>query len=250
MSYTQEDIVEQLETNYQTTYQFLIDFEHPYFHTAGSRLTLYADRSRWAIVFEKSGYSNSGYRGEIELFYFGNCLQNLEDKASGGDRTSNMQIVALIDNDEIERMENDYDGIIAKGITQVKVRETLLDIELNIKEYEKRDIRDEVYGYEEGVIHFYSLIRYLDELHPELFRATEEELRMCLPDDLPKIMHINQWHHQTCGILEGEFMGDRPGDYETYPMIADVLVSKDPTKWKPTLAPNNDWRNWPGAGYM
>jgi hypothetical protein len=33
-------------------------------------------------------------------------------------------------------------------------------------------------------------------------------------------------------------------------MIADILVSKDTTKWKPTLKPNNDWRNWPNAGYM
>ena len=47
-----------------------------------------------------------------------------------------------------------------------------------------------------------------------------------------------------------EVVDKKPGDYETYKMIADILVSGDTTKRKPTLKPNNNWRNWPNAGHM
>lgn len=59
-SFTQKDILDYLEATDQEIYHFFIDLEHPYFFTAGSRLTLYADDKRWAIVFEKSGYANRG----------------------------------------------------------------------------------------------------------------------------------------------------------------------------------------------
>ena len=243
--FTQTDILNDLERYDQETYHFFIDLEHPYFHTAGSRLTLFADEKRWAIVFEKSGYSNSGYRGEIELAYFGNCLINLQSEGSSEGYTSNMKTVVLIDNEEMERIENDTDELVAKHIKQVKVRDTMLDIEQEKSVYIQKDITDSVYDNPENLIDIPSLIRYLDEQHSMLFRATDSELRKCLPADLPKLMHIDQWHHEA--YYEGH--GTRPSDYETYRMIADILVSRDTTKWKPTLKPNNDWRNWRNAGY-
>ena len=80
MPYSQKDILEYLEKCDQETYHFFIDLEHPYFFTAGSRLTLYADENRWAIVFEKSGYSTGSSAAEIEFANFGNCLINLKSK--------------------------------------------------------------------------------------------------------------------------------------------------------------------------
>jgi hypothetical protein len=40
MPYSQKDILEYLERYDQETYHFFVDLEHPYFFTAGSRLTL------------------------------------------------------------------------------------------------------------------------------------------------------------------------------------------------------------------
>lgn len=107
------------------------------------------------------------------------------------------------------------------------------------------------------------MIRYLDEEHPGLFRATDKELRTCLPPDLREIMCIDKWHHEEYhGYADGPFFdevvpanfekyaGKSPHHYETYNMIADILISKDSTKWKPSLKPNSDWRNWPGAGHF
>ena len=254
--FTQKDILNYLEETAQETYHFFIDFEHPYFHTAGSRLTLYADEMRWAIVFEKSGYSNRGLRGEIELSYFGNCLSNLQSEGSPEGYTSNMKSVEIIDTRTIE---NDMDELVSKNIIQVKVRDVLLNVEQDKSVYEKKNITNSLYDNEENLIDIPSLIRYLDEEHPDLFRATDKELRTCLPADLPRLMEINEWHHEAYTKLETfpssstyhyEIMGKKPSEYETYKMIADILVSKDITKWKPTLNSNNNWRNWPNGGNM
>jgi hypothetical protein len=254
--FTQKDILDYLEETDQETYHFFIDFEHPYFHTAGSRLTLYADTIRWAIVFEKSGYSNTGRLAEIELTYFGNCLTNLQSEGSADGFTSNMMNVVLIDT---LPLENDTDGLVSQKIRQVKVRDFLLSIEHDKSVYETKGIRDIVYDNEENLIDLPSLIRYLGEEHPTIFRATDKELGKCLPDDLPKLMQIDEWHHEAYTKFKHltspteyhfEVIGIKPSEYETYKMIADILVSRDSTKWRPTLKPNNNWRNWPNAGYM
>jgi hypothetical protein len=260
-SFTQKDILDNLEETGQETYHFFIDLEHPYFFTAGSRLTLYADKKRWAIVFEESGYTNRGFRGEIELFYFGNCLQNLQAQGDAEGITSNMQIISIIDNNEIERIEEGNFELVGKDIKQVKIRDTMLDIEQDKAVYVKKDITDTIYNHRnaENLIDIPSLIRFLDEQYPKLSRATDGELRKCLPADLPKLMQIDEWHHEAYSKYKlmtsptdyrYEVVGKKPSDYETYRMIADILVSRDTTKWRPTLKPNNNWRNWREGGHM
>ena len=57
-------------------------------------------------------------------------------------------------------------------------------------------------------------------------------------------MSLDKWHHKT--FTESD--GIEPSTYETYQLIAEVLVSGDQSLWKPTLEANNHWRNWPNAG--
>lgn len=46
-----------------------MDLEHPYFYTANSRLSLFADDANRTIVFEKSGYANrASDRARTRLF--------------------------------------------------------------------------------------------------------------------------------------------------------------------------------------
>jgi hypothetical protein len=259
-SFTQEDILNYLEETGQENYHFFIDFEHPYFFPAGSRLTLYADDKRWAIVFEKSGYSTGNNCGEIEFAYFCNCLINLKSGIPGDILTSNMKTVILIEDTDLEGVdESKYEELVSKDKTKIKVRDSFLAIEQDSSKYIAKGIMPRDYDNPKGLFDFYSLIRYLEEEHPDVFRATDKELRMCIPEDLPQLMHIDNWHHETYSKYRlrysetdyrDEVDGKKPGDYETYKMIADILVSRDTTKWKPTLRPNNNWRNWPGAGHM
>ncbi|MEJ0106252.1 MAG: hypothetical protein WDO19_28505 [Bacteroidota bacterium] len=259
-SFTQSDIINYLEETDHETYHFFIDFEHPYFYTAGSRLTLYADEKRWAIVFEKSGYSTGNSCGEIEFAYFGNCLKNLQSGIPGDITTSNIKQAILIHNTDLEQIdEGEFEELVAKGKNQISARDTYLTIEQDPSKYTGKGIMPRKYNNPKGLFDFYSLIRFLDEAHPNIFRATDQELRQCLPGDLPMLMQIDEWHHEAytkykhlTSPTEYQYkvIGKKPGDYETYNMIADILVSGDISKWKPTLEPNNNWRNWPNARHM
>lgn len=245
MPYSPKDILEYLEGYDQETYHFIIDLEHPYFFTAGSRLTLYADETRWAIVFEKSGYSTGSGAAEIEFTYFGNCLENLKSEIPGNETTSNRSTEWIINNAELEQIQHDFE-LVAKDKNEVKIRDTFIPIEHDWSKYLAKGIKPQHYENPDKLIDFPSLIRYLDEENTSLFRATDKELRMHLPTDLPQLMQIDKWHHKR--YYQGN--GTKPSEYETYRMIADILVSKDTIKWKPTLKANNDWRNWPNAGYL
>lgn len=259
-SFTKKDILNYLEEADQETYHFFIDFEHPYLYTAGSRLTLYADENHWAIVFEKSGYSTGNSCGVIELYYFGNCLQNLKSGIVGNESTSNLGQVILIKETDLEKIaERDFNELVAEDKDKIQVRDTILPIEQDSSKYIAKGIAPRDYKNPKRLFDFYSFIRYLDEQYPNIFRATDKELRMRLPEDLPKLMQIDQWHHEAYSKhkvptsrteYHYEITGKKPSEYETFRMIADILVSRDTTKWKPTLNPNNDWRNWPNAGYM
>lgn len=55
------------------------------------------------------------------------------------------------------------------------------------------------------------------------------------------------YYHYVNGP-DKELMGDAPSSYETFLLIADVLVNRDPSRFRPTLPPNNHWRNWAAAG--
>jgi hypothetical protein len=96
--------------------------------------------------------------------------------------------------------------------------------------------------------------RYLAFEHEATCRATMDELRMCLPDGLPLVMQIDSWHHREYMLYENgperRIIGDKPSSYETFPLIADVLVTGDPSRFRPTLAPNNHWSHWPEAGSL
>jgi hypothetical protein len=241
MAYSKEDILKELEDN--SPYKFFLDLEHGYFYTAGSRITLLGDNERWAIVFEKTGFANRSGHAEIELNYYGNCLINLEIAGFEDQFICNAKYLILIDGNDLTNIESDFE-LISKEAKSIKVRGQDIVIEQDIEKYLERGIQIQDFDNPDNLIDFQSLIRYLDEENKEIFRANEQELRTCLPGDLPLLLQIDRWHHKPYS----EYGGVKPREYETFQMIADILVTKDINKWKPTLKANNDWRNWPEAG--
>ena len=242
-TYSKEDILKALDD--EGVYNFFLDLEAGYFYTAGSRINLYGDKSRWAIVFEKSGFGNRSGRAEIELNYYGNCLLNL-DRAGYEDRyICNSKYLTLITGEAFAKIEEDFE-LVSKKATGVNVRNIELPIEQDIDKYKAKGIETQDFDNPNNLIDFQSLVRYLDEMNPESLRATNEELRTSIPNDLPLLLKIDSWHHKSYS----EHGGAKPSSYETFQLIADVLVTKDVNTWKPTLEPNNDWRNWPEAGSL
>lgn len=250
--YSDQDIIEYLDNIEHLKPFSSIDLGHPHIYTANSRLTLFADQTRWGIVFEKSGYNPRAARIELYLNYFGNCLENLQPMPNSLG-FYNSQTFELIGQDELIRVGNEHSYDVeaddVKLGVDIKLRDQYVNTPKTKQDYQKwvPDIMTRDYP---EFVYFQDLIRYLAFENEELCRATDEELRCSIPKDLPKIMVIDQWHHKHYSVYNGSVMGDPPSSYETYRLIAEVLETKDPSRFKPTLSPNNHWINWPEAGSL
>ena len=251
--FTRESILEHLDECVKEPYCFFMDLQHGYFHTANSRLSLFADEERWAIVFEKSGFGNRSLHFELELNYFGNSLCNQERAGTNKQFVCNAKSFELSSIEDLEEIEDGFEQV-SNTARRVKLRGKYVALPATSAGYAKwfpdwdeDELADRWVGFDE-------LCRYLAIEYEDRCRATMQELRTCLPGDLPFLMHIDAWHHRYHSYFlngqEGEFWGEKPSSYETFPLIADVLVSRDPRRFRPTLAPNTHWSMWPEAGRM
>lgn len=259
MKFTETEILEQFDLAFNGTpnefypsagnrdikYNFFLDLEHGYFQTAGSKIHLYSDAERWAVVFEKSGYQNRGGAAEIELDYVGNCIDYPIDEYAERKYITNASRIILIEPDEFQRIEN-KDGdemetfeFIGRDVEKIKIRDKFVSFDNDFKNYEKLGIKITGDDNPKNLISFGSLIRYWNETNPGLTSATEDDIKKHIPVDLPKILTINEFH-----FVSAYDKTNLPSNQETYQLIAKILVTGDKTLWKPTLKPNNHWTNW------
>lgn len=214
MPYNENDILEQLDLAFNETpskyyptgrpedikYNFFLDLEHGYFETAGNRIHLYADSTRWVVVFEKSGYQNRKTSAEIELNYVGNCIDYQVDKYPERNYITNSSTITIIDPTEFERIENKNGAqmetfeLIGQHIKEIKIRDKFVPFDNNYKNYEKVGIGIRDYDNPNKLIGFGDLIRYLHETNPSLISAGEDEIRKHIPKDIPKLMTIDEFH--------------------------------------------------------
>ena len=259
MVFTDKEILEQLDLAFNgqpsqyypairpkdIKYNFFLDLEHGYCETAGNRIHLYADSTRWAIVFEKSGYQNRGTSAEIELDYIGNCIDYPVDKYPERNYVTNAGRVILIDPTEFERIENkegeemETFELIGQNIKEIKVRDKFIPFDNNYKSYEKVGIKIRDYDNPKKLIAFEDFIRFLNETNPKIISATETDIKQHIPKNIPKLMTINDFH-----FVSAYDKTNPPSNQETYQLIAKVLLTRDTANWKPTQKANNHWTNW------
>lgn len=129
----------------------------------------------------------------------------------------------------------------------MKLREDYVPLPGNLEGYRKW-----VRYIENDQIRFADLGRYLAFEFEAECRATEQEIRHCLPTGLPLLMEIDKWHqrpyHYYPAIGDKQPEGSKPSSYETFQLIAEVLETGDPSRYQPTLPTNTHWSNWPNAG--
>ncbi|MBX7226721.1 MAG: hypothetical protein K1X55_11880 [Chitinophagales bacterium] len=225
-------------------YNFFLDLENGYVKTGGSKIHLYADATRWAIVFEKNGYHNRATCAEIELTYIGNCVDYHIETFPERSYISNQSNIILIEPTEFERIENKEDKgletfeLIAPNTKEVKIRDTVTSFENNYTKYENIGIAIQDYKNPNKLISFENLVRYLQETNPTIISANETDIKEYLPNDLPKLMTIDAFHYVSF------YNNTPPSKQETFKLIAKILTTKDVANWKPTQQPNNHWKNW------
>ncbi|TBO57230.1 hypothetical protein EYS09_23810 [Streptomyces kasugaensis] len=193
------------------------DLDNGYYYPVDVRIRLFGDATRWAMVAELLGYGPRAGNLVDFMYCFGNCLTRGEPGFGGSlDRVDNM---AEIDPGGAE--------VYAGGVPVV-VRGTALTVGA---------------GAAAGTP-LQDLFRLLAPASRGLLLADEKELRAGIPSDLPELLRLDEWNQPE------EFWDVRPSEHETFRMIADVLESGDPTRYRPTLPANTHWSHWPDAGTL
>ncbi len=232
--FTTKEILAQFD-RYAAEFTFPM-LDNGYVYLADFRLEAYRDEARWAIVIEVIGVHNraSGHDGINNcLHLFGNCL-----KRPPG--TANEDFLHLTEDgpDGPIFVEDSLD-IVRPDSRIIRVRDRAVVFTLDTPEFAKYGI-----DLESAEVHTHELLRLLIRQDRAPFLATEQELRDRIPPDLAMVLRLDEWHHPDSAG------GDLPSGSEMFQMIAEVLVTGDPARYRPTKTPNTHWRHWPEGGTL
>ncbi|WP_426060026.1 DUF7003 family protein [Hymenobacter sp. B1770] len=286
---SEQQILDALDHSNDGYYSDFIPLNHPYSYLIDTRLNLFRSENEWAIAAEVLGYNPRGGRIELNIFYYGNCLINLE---SYNNREIHYYDAAPIDEDSFNAAT--ADDLLNPEASSLLVHNTHLKLSHNKVDYERAGI--DLVEYEPGRIDMQEVGRLLITRNQDVFRATDAELYKSIPKHLKKLVVVDEWYHkdftarptnvlsteqiaaafelnQKHGSLNGmdlaaltdairaqeERMGQlereqwettRPSSYETWQQLAKVLATGDTSHYHPTLAPNTHWSNWPESGFL
>ena len=193
------------------------DLSHGYYYAVDARLRALGDAETWALVVEAVGYNPRAGNLIDVIHTFGNCL------TSGAPGYENEDFHYRID--KMDDVESRDDPETYVGAATVVVRGHAIRV-------------DAPKGEE-----LPSTFRRLVPAHRDLLFGDHAEVRRRLPADLPQLLQLEEWN-------QPDLFETVPSQSETYQLIAVVLESLDPTRYRPTLAPNTRWSNWPDSGSL
>jgi len=232
---SEEWILAQLDSCTEDYYTFPM-LDHGHVYLVESRLSVYRDETRWRIIIEIVGfnyrYPLDGHARIRNFFHeFGNCFDHYTN-------TTDDSIQFTDDSDEGDIFDAENGEYLNPGIKSILLRDKKISVTHNPEHYKQKgiDLGDST------KIHIADFLRSLTPKYRTDMLATEEELRGRLPNDLPLFLRLDEWHHIDYGKDE------KPSECETFQMIAKAISSGDPKYYKPTLEPNNHWKNWPEGG--
>ncbi|MBD1384186.1 hypothetical protein IDJ75_02760 [Mucilaginibacter rigui] len=289
---TEKEILSNLDNTYKLGDYFqFVQLGYPYSCLIDSRLNVFrGDDERWAIAIERLGYNERSAAIELEIYYYGNCLVNLEEY---NNQKSNYYTLRNIDPDSF--FETTDGPELLPDAKYWLLKEKKVSLSANVKDYKTNGIK--LLEYEPGQIRVEEAARLAVISQSEVFRAADDELFKSIPVDLKKILVLNEWHHKDFleishtpisdehlkytyeynkdingGVAHVDFetfekllreqeqrMANtnkrnrnkkRPGAYETWKQIAKVIITGDKSFYQPTLKANSHWKNWLDSGVL
>jgi hypothetical protein len=269
---TQDEILRCLDLKEDNgfDYVFFPDFDNAYSYHVDQRLTAYGNRTRWVLVIEQVAVNPRGRGIETTLYFHGNAVV-LPPQPGWGDRP--VKSLYLIE-DGANGPVFDLGDWVADGVSHVRIRGEAVPVRSDKEYYRARGIEVQVVSDADvaafaravrGKVSEDLLQRRLDLLrervgvyrletwhvarglvpeYRELLLATEEERREGVPEDLPRLLQIDEWRHPR--FTDAEV----PSRTESFPRIAEVLATGDARAWRPAEKPNTHWKNWPDSGSL
>ena len=230
-----EEILNQLDKNTKE-YNFPM-LDNGYVYLAGTKMSLYRDSLRWALIIEVVGfnYRGGGHNGISNCIHiYGNCLLLNEGMNNENfiNLTDNYNHCNTFDEEEEFYLNPNCDSFLLRGNVTKLIHDRSI--------YNSNGIILE----DENKINAFEFLRLLSVNEFEKLIATEIEIRKNIPTDLPKIMELEDWFHPD--LADNEL----PSNNETFIQISKVLETGNLNLYKPTKEPNTHWKNWPDGGTL
>ena len=287
---TEEDILDTLDHSNDGCFHFFAELGNAYSYLIDVRLNVFRDdTSRWAIAIERLGFDPRSGAVNLDIYYFGNCLINLDICNS---RTTNIHRINPIDSEnfnattdgEAIRPEATFWLVRGQPVMLSHDKKDYLNCGIDLAEHAPQEIRIE------------EATRLAIIQNQELFRATDSELYKSIPPELKKVMVLDEWYHKDYTLqfiptltdehlrqafeLNQQITGlggmtfeafirmyrlkeieaheftreawehNRPSSYQTWQLLAKVIATNDPMLYQPTLNANTHWSHWPDSGSM
>jgi hypothetical protein len=286
---TEEEILNTLDNSNDGFYCSFVELGHAYSYLIDTRLNVFCgDKDRWAIVVERLGYDPRAGAIVLDLKYYGNCLTNLEFYNERPTSYYSIQPIDYDNfNDTVdgECLKSDAKFWLVRG-KEVLLSHNTQDYEnAGIElEDEPNDISVEAVGrlvvsqnqdlfratdneLYKSIPTDLAKILVLDEWFHKDFQLqtsptmTDEHLRLTfeLNKNLTGLEGMT-FESFAQALRQQQILSDdwnrkiwensRPSSYETWQLIAKVIVTKEPKQYKPTLEPNTHWSNWLDSGSM
>ncbi|MGC4036572.1 MAG: hypothetical protein QM764_11465 [Chitinophagaceae bacterium] len=248
------------------------------------------DNDNWAIAAERLGYNPRGGAIMLDIYYFGNCLISLDHYNGQQTNHYTVYPIVWDEfrntvDGEVLKTNAKFWNIRGRKIELLHDKQDYLNAGIELKEYEPGEISIEEVGrlliakhrdlfratdeelYKSIPIELTKIL-VIDEwyhrdfseiiqpvMSDEHLRATYEFNKNLVQGEYPVdydafVAMVIQQENSTNEYNENQYQDNRPGSYETWQLIAKVIVTGDTTLYKPTLKSNTHWKNWPESGSM
>jgi hypothetical protein len=222
--------------------------DNGYLYLAGTRMSLYRSRADWAIVIEVFGFSPRAGLPDNHIHTFASRLFDRDPPERYVSREAYEKYLAknphnesrfIYPIDEGPWQDQEDSECVAEDASQVLVRGQAVPVPA-LDEYPRWGVVLE----RPPRVQVFELCRALAEMAREQVLATPGERRISVLPEMRQIMQLEEWHHPDVVV------NDRPSASDTFQQLAEVLVTGDPTSFRPARPANTHWRHWPDGGRL
>jgi hypothetical protein len=287
---TTKEILNTLDNSNDGYYCTFVELGNAYSYLIDVRINVFRDdNNNWAIAIERLGYNPRAGAIILDINYYGNCLTNLEFHNERPTSYYSIHPIDFDNFNETidgENLRSDAKYWLVRG-QQVSLshnKQQYIDAGIKLKKYRPNEIRAEEVG-RLIVTQHREVFRATDN---ELYKSIPPDLKKILVVDewfhkdfqmqiSPTMTdeHLRQtfeFNKNLTGLGDSTFetfvqsfrqheklsddwnrkmwKKNKPSSYETWQLIANVIVTNDPKQYKPTVKPNTHWTNWQESGSM
>ena len=222
--------------------------DNGYIYLAATRLSLHRSETDWALVVEVFGFSPRAGLPDVGVSTFASRIHGRRTANDFVNERAFQNYLGQHAHDEATFFfpvdEGDWQGrddieAVDPGATTVVVRGTAIQLPA-LNEYAAHGVELA----DPTGVQVFELCRYLAAVARDEVLATPGERRTNVLPEMTEILVLDEWNHPD--LVNGE----RPSGSETFQQLATVLATGDVGAYRPTLAPNSHWMNWPDGGSL